>query len=123
MSAPVEFTFEDPKGQRFQAAMELLSDGKSVVYRGISLRLIDANEFDLAVIWTPTVGNLDEERAREVIASAERDIEELKDLSPDFARIVKRRSSRCSIILWDGMSYSELCRLEAGRVVGLDWTV
>jgi hypothetical protein len=114
MSAPFEFSVDDPQGQRFEMALQSLRDGRPITYRGVSISLHDSKLLDCGVItqWAPA--NVTEAIARAEMLSGKQTIDALVAESPSFARLVAGREMRLSLISWDGMAYT-VHRLE-GKV-------
>jgi len=115
MSEPLELSVDDPHGQRFEVALELLREGRPISYRGIHIFLRDPELVECGVItkWAPA--DITEEIARGEMLSGKDTIDALVAENSSFAEIVSGRDMRFSLISWDGMAYTEFYRMD-GKV-------
>jgi hypothetical protein len=105
---------EDPSGERFELALEQFEAGGYFVFRGCGLSLQDGL-IEIRVPSSWEVENTNEERARNDLELAERNILLLQEESSRFARIAGELPRRFILVYDYGMGGLELCQLEAGR--------
>jgi hypothetical protein len=115
---------DNPEGKRFEAALELLSGGQPIVYRGMQLSLTGRRRLLVATVAGRRPENVTEEKARQLIREAEEDLNELKRLSPAFLALVKRRRTDFQVIDYPGWERwtcaTLICEMHRGR---LRWAV
>lgn len=112
MSAPFGFSVDEAQSQRFAVAIQLLREGRTITYRGITIALCEPQLLDCGVItqWSPA--NISEDIARSEIVVGKEVIHTLDAESASFAHLVAGRHIRFSLISWEGMNYGEVYRLE-----------
>jgi hypothetical protein len=109
---------DGPDDARFPAALELLHEGRAIGYRGISISLDTTTVRCCApASWRPEA--LTDERALADFDAMQKAIDELRTARFGFDAALRTRHLRFSLVEDYGTGVVELCRLEAGKVVGL----
>jgi hypothetical protein len=109
--------FDEPTGERAAIALELLSDGKHVNFRGLVLRVNSSGVLECHVFsqWEPE--NVNAVIASEEFAAGQATLEHLVTGSPQFARLLAR--PRLWELLCDyGTGAIQVCHLKEG---GVEW--
>lgn len=101
---------DQPAGERFKLALEQLGAGQSVVYRGVVLS-IAGGELHVEVPSEWSARNVDESRARAMLASAARVVEGLVTASGAFSALVDGSSRRFTLVEDYGNGAVAICEL------------
>jgi len=105
--------FDEPIGPRADMALELLSEGKAVIFRGLEIHVAPSGELECRVFsqWHPE--NVNTAVARDEFTVGQATLTDLLSGSPQFAAICGR-PCRWEL-LWDyGMGAVRLCSMRDG---------
>jgi len=108
--------FDDINGPRAQLALQMLSDGKAVNFRGLGLQLNAAGAIECRVfsLWQPK--NVTEAIAREELSMGQGTFEQLLEESSSLAAWLQLRPRVWSLLADYGNGAVRLCSLE-GQVI------
>lgn len=106
--------FDEIGGPRAELALQLLSEGNYVSFRGLGLRIDDSGALECHVASRWTAANVTESTAREDFAAAARTLEQLLE-SSQFAAVLERPR------MWDllddyGQGAVRLCRWDGVKI-------
>jgi hypothetical protein len=105
---------EEPSGQRFELALDQFTAGEYFVFRGCGIcRRGEFIEVRVPSSWE--VENTNEQRARQDLELAERNIRQLQEVSARFSELVGPLPLRFILVYDYGMGGLELCELEDGE--------
>jgi len=105
-------------GIRFEAAMDMFSEGGAISFAGVSFRLAAPDVLECQVRPSWPADSITEARAREDIASVHRTIEHLRRSAPRFGRLIDGRRPTVELFVGPGMgAVGEICTESAGEIV------
>lgn len=107
----------EPRGQRFEVALELFRSAQPISYRGVSFYLAPEGYLAASVPTSWRLENTTEQTALNDLKAAENTLKELIAESPAFASVAGDRPRQYILIHDDGVGGVELCRLADGRLI------
>ena len=109
--------FDETKGRRADLALELLSSGKFINFRGLGLQLVANDGLECRVFsqWAPE--NMNSEIAKQEFAAGEETLAALLAGSELFASLLGTRSRTWELLYDYGQGAIRLCQLEGANLV------
>lgn len=104
------FTVEEPEGERWDLALELLREGTSVRFRDL---VLERREHELHVSVISRYHEPTEAAARAQIDAARQTLDALVSASPGFAAVVGSRTLSFELVNDYGMGAVRLCYVDA----------
>jgi hypothetical protein len=104
--------FDETEGPRAEQALQQLSDGKPVSFRGLGLQLSESGSLECRVYsrWAPE--NVDERIATEELSIGKGTLDDLLNAAPLFSSLIASKPRTWELVAIDGPDAIRLCRLE-----------
>jgi hypothetical protein len=103
---------DEPRGSRFDAAIELLREGREVGYKEIRVRLTGDGATEIALESSWSIQNVTEERAKRDLTVAEALMDELEAAAPAVRDAVRGRRRRLQLIDDYGTGSLLICEID-----------
>jgi hypothetical protein len=104
--------FDETEGARADLALQQLSEGKPVSFRGLGLQLSESGSLECRVYsrWAPE--NVDERIATEEFSLGKDTLDDLLNGAPAFASLIASKPRTWELVAIDGSDAVRLCCLE-----------
>lgn len=113
--------FEEPTGRRAQVALELLTEGRRIVFRRLGLQVAPSGELECTVWVESAPETLDAPTAQREFSIGKATLEELLAGSKSFASALADRPISWELLFDYGGGAIRLCRLD--RTGTLVWAI
>jgi len=108
--------FNETEGPRAELALQQLSEGKPVSFRGLGLQVSASGSLACTVYsrWAPE--NVDATSAMEELAAGKNTLDDLLKSAPSFSSLIASKPRTWELVAIDGPDAIGLCRLEGGSL-------